>query len=1135
MAENNLSITPPLNIEEKSPVMDVNDLHSTLGDQDQKRQLDAAEEELDAAFSQKKLSPLPALEAPQAGPTLEGAGEMAKAAASDVGRGIFEIPVQVLNGVRDAFQSAGDTTKDLADWLEKKVPSLGAGVAFEPGKGFSVLSAEEKKAKGIEFDLPDLPEFKKANTKTGEAFRSVSKFLTGFVGAGKLLEGVSVTTKGAQYGKTILQGGIADATTADENDKRISDLMNEVPVLKTLIPDFLVSDPDDSKAEKRLKAGMEGAGLGLVADGVIKALRASVKLREAKALARYQTKAGGGEISPASIADFELRGLGDPEQGLFATRLSPEGVLEKGKDAEKFINFARFEKPEDIESVINNMAEAFKPGVDKATRGVRTHAQTEAAAQQIDAFKNLMNRRVGQALNAEQSVAARNLWVESANKLKELATLANNVPSEANLYQFNKMLTIHAAIQNQVLGARAEAARALNSWAIKAKGGSSLARQIEGLIDLNGGLEANRKLAKKLAYLAEPENADKLSAAMTEGFWDKTRAASEQIFINVSLLSNPATAAANILGGFTILGNNILERTNASFIAQAMGEGSAVPISEVGDLIKGQVGGIKDAFKASLQTLKTGESKFGKASTMGTSNIQEGGKLSAEFLGVANETPHGQILNVIDTVTNMPGRVMGSGDEFFKSIGYRSYVHVEVPKVVRAELASGKITREQMAERTAYLLDHPPENIHIEAVNRAMYDTFNDKPNEILNGIATSFQRIPVLGKLFLPFKNTPINILTYAAERTPLGVLSERYKTDIAAGGQRAMLARSRVATGTGIMAVTLDYALSGQITGSGPQEPGQKALFQREGKQAYSVKIGDKWVAYNRLDPLGMTMGLAADIAQIVQNSGEELDPEEYAGAVFNSILAISDSVLSRSYMKGAAGLVEAIENANKRENFIKNFPAIFAPAGLGAVAKKGIPGLVEGDPYLRTADGMVQAIQRKIPGLSEKLPLQRDLWGRPIDVRSGFGQIYDLFSPVYVKTENPEPIDKELKRLEFFPQMPSARISYQGVTIKLDGAEYSKYLELLGNGYKHLAWGVGLKDFLNEVVSGNHPLSPVYEQYSDGSDGGKAEFIRRWMKNYRDQAKAEFMENTPTAKAKFNVERKLNDPYNIYPGDE
>jgi len=169
---------------------------------------------------------------------------------------------------------------------------------------------------------------------------------------------------------------------------------------------------------------------------------------------------------------------------------------------------------------------------------------------------------------------------------------------------------------------------------------------------------------------------------------------------------------------------------------------------------------------------------------------------------------------------------------------------------------------------------------------------------------------------------------------------------------------------------------------------------------------------------------------------------------------------------------------------------------------------------DPYNREVYSMLDAIKRRTPGLSEELPVRRDIWGRPLEFRSGLGWAYDVFSPIYSKKEDPEPIDSEMLRLEAPVSMPSKRVVFDGVTVDLDRYPgiYSRYLELAGNELKHPAWRMGAKDYLNALVTGKHPMSQIYNIRSDGPDGGKAGMIASVVSDYRKMARDQLLKEYP-----------------------
>jgi len=139
---------------------------------------------------------------------------------------------------------------------------------------------------------------------------------------------------------------------------------------------------------------------------------------------------------------------------------------------------------------------------------------------------------------------------------------------------------------------------------------------------------------------------------------------------------------------------------------------------------------------------------------------------------------------------------------------------------------------------------------------------------------------------------------------------------------------------------------------------------------------------------------------------------------------------------------------------------------------------------------------------------------LWGEPVIHDSGLGKPYDAFVPFATHQSNDEPIDKEIIKQGFHFSLPATKVNFGGALVDLAQRPeaYSRYVQLAGNELKSPAWGVGAKDMLNQVVSGTHPLSSVYNMLSDGPAGGKEHFIRNQIDTYRDQARQQLLKEYP-----------------------
>lgn len=1079
----------------------------------------------------------------------QGPVERIGAAAKDVGRGMIEAPRQVVGGASEAIQETTVAIDELAGWLNTNVAGLEeARVTLpgqEPGEEIMVPSPTDL----IRSVMPDI---KEPESITGGAIRGIAQFITGFVGAGKLLKGagLAVTGTGARVAEATVRGAATDFTVFDPSEERLSNLIQDVPELENPVTEYLAAAEGDTRFEGRLKNALEGAGLGAMADAFLMSLRGLRNARKARAeapapeefadVAMAEARAKYGEVT-----DRDFMFIGDPStEDLIITRPTPTGrideamadvpgaepgqVLKGALEGEGgiAINWARIDSQEDVKSVMQQMAELSREGIETAKRGKRTRAQTEAAAAQIDAFDVLLSRRKGQPLNAEESVAVRQMWTQATETLTEAARLAADNPSEANMFAFRKMLAVQDAVQREVLAVRAETARALQSWKIPAGGNVERAKAIQDLLAQTADdPNVHRELARRITVLAESGEIDALNAMAHGSVGARTHDAIVQVWIN-ALLSGPKTHMVNMMSNTSIIYLSMMERAGAARLAKLMGDDASVQMGEATAQWFGMVEGMKDALRLSAKAedmgtvwkaLKTGQTGMG----VGKIDVPRPGALGSDVWNVASDTVLGRTLDGFNVVSQLSGRALGAEDELFKSIGYRMELHSQALRQAAFDVSSGKIPPEQLKSRAADIVANPPEHIKLASVDAATYQTFTNAPGNITKAIMQYRNAAPVIGPLTATFVRTPGNIMKFTFERTVLAPLMSHVRADMAAGGARRDLALTRIAMGTTLMAISADLAMDGIITGKGPADPQLRAAQRRAGIQPYSIKVGDRWFAYNRLDPIGGLIGMSADMVDVMANGdmNDEKFAEDYERAMVGTIAAVGANSMSKSYMQGFSKFINGLSDPTRNaEYWVQGVAGSMVPT-LGAEIRR------MNDPYMREVRSMGDAIMNRTPGLSEDLPLRRDLWGRPIDYRSGLGMVYDAVSPIYSRKENPEPIDTELLRLGDGPSMPARRMSFEGAVINLDQYEgaYSRFLELSGNELKMLKYGdKGVKDALNDIVTGQSPFSAIYDMRTDGPDGGKMSFINSVVTEGRVAAKQQLMAEYPQITVEMTKKR-------------
>ena len=1060
--------------------------------------------------------------------TNESWTDKAGAVVKDIALGAtVEAPRALAHGALNAVNEGLQSIYQLGDWLRAQGVGPDGYLEF-----FGESGPVAWKSGNVPADkVPQLPNMDAPKSTTGELLSGLSQWTAGMMLTGKAapLAALSKAGKAGAVASAMGRGAVTDFAFMDEASPALSDLVQKYPSLRSPLSEFLSSSPDDSAVEKRLKHSLEGLGLGAVSEGVIHGLKAMRGLKSGK------SASGAEEQIESAVRDFVTQKeatraqyrafsekMGNPDGPLFSepdklSRAADDVAGAMGKDGQQaigtkkaadhtYINWSRIDTPDDVKTVMQGMADKFKGRIDAERRGVMTFAEIKDAAQAEDAWRILMERRKGQPLNAEQSLAARNLWTSSADKLLSLAKEVQADPSDVNMVALRKQLATHHAIQTEIIAARTETARALASWRIPSESSVFSPRMMEQMLTQEGGGRAvTLAIAENIAKLGATGDLRGLAKFAERSMGAKTKDAVLEAWM-AALLSNPKTHVVNSASNLLVLGQQMVERRAAAGISSAMGSDGVAP-GEALAMLNGIASGWRDALSYAAKTLRTGESGYHS----GKIELPRQSAISAEAFGLSQDTllgrAGGALANFVGSVVGVPGRALSTADEFFKTIGSRMELHALAHRQTMAELSAGKIQAGQVKERYAELLDNPPAYMKAGSQQFAEYATFTNDPGTLANTISMlANQYAPV--RILLPFVRTPANIMKYVAERSPAAPLMESFKADIAAGGARRDIALARMGLGSFTLFAGADMAMSGLITGAGPKDKAQKAALRRTGWQPYSFKIGDRYYAFNRLDPLGAQLGFAADLGETLANSADGVNDTDLEELVITATFSGASNMVSKTYLSGLTSFFEMMGDPDRySESWLKRMAGSLIPAG-AAQAARGI------DPTMREAQTMLEAIQARTPGLSDSLPAVRDLWGRPVSYKSGLGWAYDAFLPVASSQYKPEPIDQEIMRLGVTVNKPSKRIQIDGVSIDLDKYEgaYSRFCELAGNGYKAPAWNMGAMDYLNAVVKGKHAMSQVYNLYGDGPDGGKADFIKDTVNKFRAWAKDQLLDEFP-----------------------
>jgi hypothetical protein len=836
------------------------------------------------------------------------------------------------------------------------------------------------------------------------------------------------------------------------------------------------------------------------------------------------------ERAPGALVALGERGsipLGAPRQAVRVIAETAEeaqryaaldpGVISLGNKALK-IDWSTLRDPEGIQEAIQKIVALRGEHIEAARRGVVTDDRVRQLADLLGVTpEDVLRRPMGQALNAEQILAVIDLVGANLRKIAEINMRYRVAPEGATkrlaLQELQAQLGVTERLIEHFYGIRAEAGRSTRVFGTaQAQETLQTARQVEDIMHLyTRGLVANAdRISDYLATLDRPEQrggfllrlgrAGKLTLDVLLESW-----------INSLLLTFQGNMA-NLLSNVTTTVVGPFERYMAGVIgAVRRGEdANRVYIGEGTAMIKGALLGFFDALVVARRAARTGVSAFG------TTKELPARALSAENLHLQGLP--GRAVDFIGTLVTVPSRALLTADEFSKLVNYRMELWAQAYREARAQGLSGPELREFLVR----FVTDPPPKVKLLAEEFANYQTFT-KP---LEGRLASMQSAlsHPLARLVVPFFRTPVNIFTYGFERFPaLGALVKHERDDILAGGARMDLAYARMSTGGLLLGTAALLAANGTISGRGPSEPNLRRALTETGWQPYSVKLGDTWIGYNRMDPLGMYFGLAADFAELAGEMHAD-EAHELAAAIG---IAVSKNFLSKTYVEGLSDALETVVThmsrgpQDIRDDYFKRLGASLVgvvPLAGQVIAAPGTAQIErQADPVVRETYSVMDRIASRVPGISDKLPPRRNLFGESVRVSPGVPEALSFLSPFPASTARTGRQADSFREIvqQQIPVEPPAKVLFGGTPsrygdikpsqgIPLTAEQYDRYVVLAGSE-------VRMRNQNLEAALAGLIKSPAYQKLADGPEG-KGAMLREVILTYREAARVRLLKEFP-----------------------
>lgn len=335
-----------------------------------------------------------------------------------------------------------------------------------------------------------------------------------------------------------------------------------------------------------------------------------------------------------------------------------------------------------------------------------------------------------------------------------------------------------------------------------------------------------------------------------------------------------------------------------------------------------------------------------------------------------------------------------------------------------------------------------------------LYRTFQNDPGMVAESVMLLRNRIPGL-RYVLPFIKTPANLIARGLERTPLGLAKVAHKASQKLYTQEVLSKDlGNIALGTmGAGWIGLQWA-KGNITGRVPTDAAERDAFYRQGKKPNSIKIGDNWIPFNRLEPIGTSISVMANMFEDYKNSKKETAPEK----AIDAVTALGSTLINKTYLSGFTNMIQALSD-----------PEMYGKGFLRTIASGGVPQLLKffadlKDPYYREANSVLDYMKSKIPGASETLPAKLNAFGEPIK--------RDAFN---IGKVNQDPLELMISETP---------VSFPGKTLgneKLSPEEYRSIVETSGPKIKNTLLKLDPEKFMSLPVEVREKLINQIENAS------------------------------------------------------
>ena len=414
------------------------------------------------------------------------------------------------------------------------------------------------------------------------------------------------------------------------------------------------------------------------------------------------------------------------------------------------------------------------------------------------------------------------------------------------------------------------------------------------------------------------------------------------------------------------------------------------------------------------------------------------------------------------------GRLLRAADEFAKAV----VQPMEATAMAYREGVNGGLKGNDLQDYIANQIKDPESNANAFGDKRARELTFQEDPVEVIKALINLRESGGLVGALLkyeLPFLKTPSNILRQGIRKSPLGAVNLAWQTGKALLGKRkidgqyvSLAAEQLLAWGAVAMIAGMDDDDDDMpfLTGTSPRYGSAEQKFKANKIPPYSIRIGENYYSYKRIEPLATGLALIADGLDAFKRAKRGEDGTKIMkGLLFGTMKQI---VVEKSFLDSLGEINRIVEDPERSvARAGTNFLSSWMPNVVRQTVNMFDDNVRDNKSRARGAEWFEDQfrITTNRMGITKGAP-KLDYFGREItkDSLADSGPLWQLMRIVPIQSVNPDDNMNRAERLmwqynqdhpeeEYYPDVPAYYFRRDGKTLYMTGDDYQDFVRESG----------------------------------------------------------------------------------------